>query len=189
MHCGAGAHPLGSADDRGGAYLGDDLQLLIWPGQLPGGRDPRLPGSDQLAGQSGQRLHRLVIAECLEDDPFIAIIVLAGLQTIPETIYEQARWTERASTKDCFKLTLPMLKPVLAVALIFRSIDAIRVLDLIYVLTTAGPGLDHLDILYGYKYFNEGDFATGSAIALWSSSGLPLSMVYLKAGGLGRVIR
>jgi multiple sugar transport system permease protein len=142
-------------------------------------------------GSPGSAFAALVVADVWKTTPFIAIIVLAGLQTIPETIYEQARVDGTRFDQRFFRLTLPMLKPVLAVALIFRSIDATRVLDLIYVLTDGGPGGSTTSVsLYGYKYFNEGDFGYGSAIAVVVFVlAFALSMVYLRAGGLGRASR
>jgi multiple sugar transport system permease protein len=130
----------------------------------------------------------LVIADVWKTTPFVAIILLAGLQTIPEEIYEQARVDGTAFYQRFFKITLPMLKPVIAVALIFRSIDTIRILDLIYVVTNGGPGGSTNSLsLYGYKYFNEGDFGYGSAIAvaLFVLAFL-LSVSYLRVGGFSR---
>jgi multiple sugar transport system permease protein len=75
--------------------------------------------------------------------------------------------------------------------LIFRSIDTIRILDLIYVVTNGGPGGSTTSLsLYGYKYFNEGDFGYGSAIAVVVFFiAFALSVTYLKVGGFGKVLR
>lgn len=133
----------------------------------------------------------LVIADVWKTTPFVAIILLAGLQTIPEEIYEQARVDGTTFIQRFFKITLPMLRPVVAIALIFRSIDTIRILDLIYVVTDGGPGGSTTSLsLYGYKYFNEGDFGYGSAIAvLLFILAFLLSVSYLKAGGFSRDLR
>jgi multiple sugar transport system permease protein len=130
----------------------------------------------------------LVMADVWKTTPFVAIILLAGLQTIPEEIYEQARVDGTTFYQRFFRITLPMLRPVIAVALIFRSIDTIRILDLIYVVTDGGPGGSTTSLsLYGYKYFNEGDFGYGStiAVALFVLAFL-LSVSYLRAGGFGK---
>lgn len=130
----------------------------------------------------------LVLADVWKTTPFVAIILLAGLQTIPEEIYEQARVDGTNLFQRFFRITLPMLRPVVAVALIFRSIDTIRILDLIYVVTDGGPGGSTTSLsLYGYKYFNEGDFGYGSAIAvvLFILAFL-LSVSYLRIGGFSR---
>ncbi len=89
-------------------------------------------------------------------------------------------------TTPCFfRITLPILRPVIAVALIFRTIDTIRILDLIYVVTDGGPGGSTTSLsLYGYKFFNEGDFGYGSTIAVVVFvMAFLLSMAYLRAGG------
>ncbi len=127
----------------------------------------------------------LVIADVWKTTPFVAIILLAGLQTIPEQIYEQARVDGAAFHQRFFKITLPILRPVIAVALIFRTIDTIRILDLIYVVTDGGPGGSTTSLsLYGYKFFNEGDFGYGSAIAVVVFvMAFLLSITYLRVGG------
>ena len=133
----------------------------------------------------------LVVADVWKTTPFVAIILLAGLQTIPEETYEQAKVDGTRFHERFFKITLPIVRPVVAVALIFRTIDATRILDLIYVVTDGGPGGSTTSLsLYGYKYFNEGDFGYGSAIAvLVFVIAFLLSMSYLRAGGFGKALR
>ncbi len=127
----------------------------------------------------------LVIADVWKTTPFVTIILLAGLQTIPEQIYEQARVDGTVFYQRFFRITLPILRPVIAVALIFRTIDTIRILDLIYVVTDGGPGGSTTSLsLYGYKFFNEGDFGYGSAIAVVVFvMAFLLSIIYLRVGG------
>ena len=127
----------------------------------------------------------LVIADVWKTTPFVTIILLAGLQTIPEQIYEQAKVDGTVFYQRFFKITLPILRPVIAVALIFRTIDTIRILDLIYVVTDGGPGGSTTSLsLYGYKFFNEGDFGYGSAIAVVVFvMAFFLSITYLRVGG------
>jgi len=126
----------------------------------------------------------VVVADVWKTTPFVAIIFLAGLQAIPRELFAQAR-TERANSWQMFrKITLPMLRPVIIVALLFRTIDALRVFDLIYVLTHGGPGgatawISH----YAYKHFISGDFGYGSAISVvLFVTAFVLSIIYIKAG-------
>ncbi len=132
----------------------------------------------------------LVLADVWKTTPFVTIILLAGLQTIPEQIYEQARVDGTNFQQRFFKITLPILRPVIAVALIFRTIDTIRILDLIYVVTDGGPGGSTTSLsLYGYKFFNEGDFGYGSAIAVVVfAMAFLLSITYLRVGGFKGVL-
>ncbi|OGS21021.1 MAG: ABC transporter permease [Elusimicrobia bacterium RIFOXYA2_FULL_39_19] len=126
----------------------------------------------------------LVLADVWKTTPFIAIILLTGLQIIPGEIYLQAQVDRANFLQRFFKITLPLLKPVFIVALLFRTIDGLRIFDIIYILTHGGPGgatasLSH----YSYKYFLAGDFGYGSAVSttLFIISFL-LSLVYLKFG-------
>jgi multiple sugar transport system permease protein len=142
-------------------------------------------------GTASSAFSALVVADVWKTTPFVAIIVLAGLQTIPEEIYEQAKVDGARLHQRFFSITLPALKPAIAVALIFRTIDAVRVLDLIYVVTGGGPGGSTTSLsLYGYRFFNEGDFSYGSTVAVAVFViALALSTVYLRAGQFGRALQ
>src|SRR5918999_2109236 len=125
----------------------------------------------------------IMVAEVWKTAPFAALIILAGLQTIPEEIYEAAsidgatRWQ-----KFCY-VTLPLIRPALLLALLFRTIDALRVFDLVFVMTQGGPA-DATNVLsfYGYKkIFAEGMVGYGSAVAVTVFLlSLILSLVYLR---------
>jgi multiple sugar transport system permease protein len=109
----------------------------------------------------------IVVADVWKTTPFVAILVLAGLQTIPVEIYQQAKIDRANFIQIFFKITLPLLKPVLVVCLLFRTIDSLRIFDVIYVLTGGGPGGSTTSVsLYAYKYFLSGDFGYGSAISV-----------------------
>ncbi|MEW6712442.1 MAG: sugar ABC transporter permease, partial [Candidatus Riflebacteria bacterium] len=82
----------------------------------------------------------LVFADVWKTTPFVVLILLAGLQAIPEDLYQQAKVDGAGMFKRFFCITLPLLKPVLVIALIFRTIDSLRMFDLVYVLTGGGPG-------------------------------------------------
>ncbi len=109
----------------------------------------------------------LVLADVWRTTPFVAIILLAGLQTVPETLYKQAKIDGANIFQRFFKITLPSIKPIIIVALLFRTIDALRVFDIIYVITGGGPGGATNSLsLYSYRYFLLGDFGYGSAISI-----------------------
>ncbi len=133
----------------------------------------------------------LVVADVWKTTPFVAIILLAGLQTIPEELYEQAKVDGAVLHQRFLRITLPLLKPIIAVALIFRTIDTIRILDLIYVITKGGPGGSTTSLsLYGYRFFNEGDFGYGSTVAVFVfCMAFLLSVFYLKLGGFSRTVQ
>lgn len=130
----------------------------------------------------------LVIADAWKTTPFAAILFLAGLAGIPEDLYRQAEVDRAGFVRRFFLITLPLLRPVLVVTLLFRTIDALRVFDLVFVLTGGGPGGGTTSLsMYGYGSFAGGDFGYGSAIsvALFLIA-FTLSLLYVKAGRFGR---
>ncbi len=110
----------------------------------------------------------IFVADSWKNIPFVAIILLAGLQIIPNEVYEAAR-IDGASPWQAFRrVTLPMLRPALTVALIFRTLQALLVFDVIYVLTTGGPGTstETLSFLNYQTFIVNTDFGYGGAISM-----------------------
>jgi len=124
----------------------------------------------------------LVLTDVWKNTPFVAIIILAGLQTIPEDLYHQAKIDGASLIERFTKITLGIIKPVFVVALLFRSIDALRVFDIIYVITQGGPGGSTTSLsLYAYRYFLLGDFGYGCSISVFLFLvTFSLAMLYLK---------
>lgn len=124
--------------------------------------------SSDLLLSAGGAMVSTIIADVWKTTPYMAILLLAGLQNIPETIYEAADIDGANKWQRFFRVTLPMLKPAILVALLFRTLDAFRVFDLIYVLTNGGPGgaTESLS-LYAYKtMFGQTNFGYGSVIVM-----------------------
>jgi len=130
----------------------------------------------------------LLLADIWKTTPFVTIILLAGLQAIPEELYQQAKVDGTNFYQRFLKITLPLLKPVLLVAILFRTIDALRIFDLIYVLTHGGPGGTTTSLsLYGYKFILSSDFGYGSAVSVACFLiAFSLSLLYLRMGRFGR---
>jgi ABC-type sugar transport system permease subunit len=82
----------------------------------------------------------IVAADVWKTTPFVALLLLAGLQSIDGSLYDAARVDGARPWREFVEITLPLLKPAIVVAVAFRAIDAFRVFDLIYVLTGGGPG-------------------------------------------------
>jgi ABC-type sugar transport system permease subunit len=82
----------------------------------------------------------ILAADIWKSTPFVALLLLAGLQSIDESLYDAARIDGARPWREFLEITLPLLKPAIVVALAFRALDAFRVFDLIYVLTGGGPG-------------------------------------------------
>lgn len=132
-----------------------------------------LHGSDVAAyqawlAQPGWALVMVICADVWKTSSFAALIILAGLQTIPRELYEAAALDGAGPLRRFWHVTLPALRPSLAIALIFRTMDAFRVFDLVYVMTQGGPG-DGTNVLQflGYKMmFAEGLMGAGAAVSV-----------------------
>ena len=126
----------------------------------------------------------IMAAEVWKTAPFAALIILAGLQTISEELYEAASIDGATAWQKFRHVTLPLIRPALLLALLFRTIDALRVFDLVFVMTQGGPA-DATNVLqfYGYKKtFAEGMVGYGSAIAVTVFLiSLVLALAYLRA--------
>nr|WP_216618147.1 sugar ABC transporter permease [Corallococcus carmarthensis] len=119
-------------------------------------------------GAPGYALHAAILVDVWKTTPFVALLVLAGLQGIPEDLYKAARVDGASGWRQFRSITLPLLKPALLLAVLFRSLDAFRVFDAIYVLTEGGPAntTETLSI-YAYKtLMRSGDFGYGSALSV-----------------------
>ncbi len=126
----------------------------------------------------------IMAAEIWKTAPFAALIILAGLQTISDEVYEAASIDGATAWQKFRHVTLPLLWPALLLALLFRTIDALRVFDLVFVMTQGGPA-DATNVLqfYGYKKtFAEGMIGYGSTIAVTVFMiSLILALAYLRA--------
>lgn len=94
----------------------------------------------------------VIATDVWEWTPFMALVLLGGLMSLPKEPFEAAR-VDGASTFQIFRyITLPLLKPVIAIALLIRISDAVKVLDIVYVITHGGPGIStETAHLYAYK--------------------------------------
>jgi multiple sugar transport system permease protein len=131
----------------------------------------------------------LVITDTWKTTPFAAIILLAGLSAIPEELYGQAKVDRATLLQRFYRITLPLLKPVLIVTFLFRTIQALQIFDYIYVLTGGGPGGSTTSLsLFAYNYFTSGDFGYGSASSvILFFMAFVLSIGYLHLGGFRRL--
>ena len=82
----------------------------------------------------------IILADVWKMTPFVALLLLAGLEGIDPALYEAARMDGASPWRQLREITLPLLRPALLVAVLFRTLDAFRVFDLVYVLTAGGPG-------------------------------------------------
>ncbi len=108
----------------------------------------------------------LVITDVWKTAPYMALLILAGLQMVPEEMYEAAKIDGAGVFQRFFRITLPNVKSTVLVALLFRTLDAFRVFDLVSVMTGGANGTESVS-LYAYKHLMKFlDFGYGSALAV-----------------------
>ena len=130
----------------------------------------------------------VIATDVWKNTPFMTLMLLAGLQVIPEDLYEAASLDGATGWQAFWSLTLPLLKPALLVALIFRTSQAFMVFGHIYTLTGGGPGnaTESLAFLAYLAILNDMRFGYGSAICiLIFLSSFVLALLYLRVLGLG----
>ena len=110
----------------------------------------------------------LILADAWKTTPFVAILLLAGLQTIDGALYEAARMDGAGAWRQFTHITLPLLRPALLVAALFRALDAFRVFDLVYVMTGGGPGTatEPIALLTFTTLLQNLEFGRGAALSI-----------------------
>jgi multiple sugar transport system permease protein len=133
-------------------------------------------------------LYAIALVDVWEWTPLIMLIAMAGLAALPKEPYESAL-IDGASPFQCFYLiTLPLLRPTLVVAILFRAIDALKTFDIIFVMTQGGPSnaSETINILLfnqAFSYFNMG-YASSMAVALFAIV-MGASLILMKVRRVG----
>ncbi len=126
----------------------------------------------------------VIIADVWKATPFMILILLAGLQGISHDLYEAARVDGATGWQSFWHITLPGLRATMLVALIFRTIDATRIFDMVFVLTGGTFGTESLNLYTYKKLFNDLNFGLGSALAIITFCYIALiAILYLRVGG------
>jgi trehalose/maltose transport system permease protein len=105
----------------------------------------------------------VLIVDVWKTTPFMALLILAGLQMVPKDIYEAADIDGVHPVKQFFRITLPLIRPAVMVAVIFRLLDALRIFDLIYVLTPNSAQTKTMSVISRENLIEFDKFAYGSA--------------------------
>jgi multiple sugar transport system permease protein len=126
-----------------------------------------LPGGDIVwLGEEGYALAVMILADVWKTAPFMALLLLAGLQGIPEELHDAAK-VDGASTWQRFhRITFPLLVPAIVVALIFRTLDAMRIFDLPYILTKGANGTETLSLIAQEELVTNRNTGLGSALSV-----------------------
>jgi multiple sugar transport system permease protein len=119
-------------------------------------------------GEPGKAMMAMVLADVWKTTPFVALIVLAGLQGIPEELFEAGRVDGLSAWRRFRYLALPLLAPSILVAAAFRAVQSYGAFDIVYAMTGGGPGgaTETLSLYAFQNYFRYLDFGYGSAIGL-----------------------
>lgn len=128
----------------------------------------------------------IVLADAWKMTPFVALLLLAGLESIDPSLYDAARMDGAGDWRQFREITLPLLRPALLVAILFRALDAFRVFDVIYVLTGGGPGTSTEPLsLYTFNTLLQHlRFGYGSALSvLIFLVTFMLALVYIRLAG------
>lgn len=119
-----------------------------------------LPPSDWLASPTWV-IPTIALIDTWQWAPYVALIVLGGLQSLPPSVYEAAQIDGASPFKTFQRITLPLLLPTIVTATILRSVDLLRFFDIIYITTQGGPGnasntLNIYGFRVGFEFFNIG---------------------------------
>src|ERR671921_2355219 len=126
----------------------------------------------------------IILADVWKTAPFMALLILAGLQVIPSEIYEAAKVDGATAWQRFTRITLPLLMPAILVALIFRTLDALRVLDLPFVLTNGKAGTSTLSTIAQETFASNRIYGLGSAMAVLTFLiVMAVSFIYIKTVG------
>jgi multiple sugar transport system permease protein len=144
-----------------------------------------LPGGDVVwLGEEGYALAVMILADVWKTAPFMALLILAGLQGIPDELHDAAK-VDGANTWQRFRsITLPLLVPAITVALIFRTLDALRIFDLPYVLTKGANGTETLSLIAQAELVANRNTGLGSALAVLTFiTVMGISFLYIRFMG------
>jgi multiple sugar transport system permease protein len=127
-----------------------------------------MPAGFSLLGHSSTAMASVLLAEIWQWTPFMVLIMLAGLRSLPKEPFEAAAIDGATPVQAFFKLTLPMMSKVIAIAVLIRGIDLMRAFDYVKVMTDSGPGTatETMTSYAGRIYFGNADFPYASTISL-----------------------
>lgn len=108
----------------------------------------------------------LVFVDVWKTTPFMTLLILAGLQSIPLQVYQSASVDGAGPFRTFWKITLPLIKPALVVAVIFRCLDALRIFDLVYIMTSNSRDTATMSVYARENMIDFQDMGYGSAVSV-----------------------
>lgn len=116
--------------------------------------------------ERGPSLVVIVLTEVWKTTPFMALLLLAGLTLVPEQLHQAARVDGATTVQRFTKITLPLIKPAILVALLFRTLDAFRIFDAVFVMTRGANDTETVSILGYNQLVNRLNLGIGSAVSV-----------------------
>jgi multiple sugar transport system permease protein len=128
---------------------------------------PHLLGlsSDPLTSQTGSYI-AVIIAEVWKTTPFMALLLLGGLALVPDELHEAARVDGATTWQRFWRITIPLMKPAILVALLFRTLDAFRIFDTVYIFNAGAHGTETVSILGYNQLLNRLNLGLGSTVSV-----------------------
>lgn len=108
----------------------------------------------------------IILADVWKTTPFISLLLLGGLALVPEDLYKAAKVDGATALQRFWRITLPLIKPALMVAVLFRVLDAFRIYDAVYIITNGANNTASVSLLGYQVLINRLDLGLGSAIAV-----------------------
>ena len=116
--------------------------------------------------KTGTAVAIIILAEVWKTTPFMALLLMAGLSLVPEDLLKAARVDGASGWQRFWRITVPLMKPAILVALLFRTLDAFRIFDNIFILTGGTNGTGSVSILNYDNLFTGFNFGIGSAMSI-----------------------
>jgi multiple sugar transport system permease protein len=116
--------------------------------------------------ERGGSLIVIILTEVWKTTPFMALLLLAGLALVPDELHEAAKVDGANAVQRFFRITLPLMKPAILVALLFRTLDAFRIFDTIFIQTAGANGTESVSILGYNVLINRVNVGLGSAVSV-----------------------
>ncbi len=158
---------------------------LAW--SLQSGWIPKLLGlsGDPLSHPFGTYV-AIIITEVWKNTPFMALLLLAGLALVPDELLEAAKVDGANAWQRFYKITLPLMKPAILVALLFRTLDAFRIFDTIYIFNQGAQGTESISMLNYNTLLDRLNLGLGSAVSVLLFIMVALiAFVFIKLFGAG----
>jgi multiple sugar transport system permease protein len=108
----------------------------------------------------------VIIAEVWKTTPFMALLLLGGLALVPDELHEAARVDGATTWQRFWRITIPLMKPAILVALLFRTLDAFRIFDTVYIFNAGAHGTETVSILAFNQLLNRLNLGLGSAVSV-----------------------